>query len=157
MIIGNLEHAQTNKQYLHPVMRQAVDYLLQTDFSAMEDGKYPIIESDMFALVMHVTTKHKSESQSEKHEQFFDIHLLLEGEEIIGWGIQSVEDTPSQAYDEENDYALYAHVAKATEIKLIPGMYAVFNPEDIHQPGLTNSEPAQIRKVVIKINKSLFQ
>ena len=36
------------------------------------------------------------------------------------------------------------------------GMFAVFFPEDAHQPCVAPAEPAKIRKVVVKIHRSLL-
>ncbi|MEC0245287.1 YhcH/YjgK/YiaL family protein [Paenibacillus chitinolyticus] len=49
--------------------------------------------------------------------------------------------------------------AEEERLRLTPGMYAVFFPEDIDRPGLRSEdgEPASpIRKAVFKISTALF-
>lgn len=157
MIAGSLVNWEKERMFSHPVIRKAVDYLSRQDFAGMETGKYPIEGEDMFALLMEITTKPHADQPAEKHERFLDIHLLLEGDETIGWGIQSGQIEPTQPYDEENDYALFGEITGESHLRLTPGMYAVLLPEDIHRPGLCEASPSPVRKVVVKINKSLFE
>ncbi|WP_405082335.1 YhcH/YjgK/YiaL family protein [Paenibacillus chitinolyticus] len=54
---------------------------------------------------------------------------------------------------------MFEPAAEEERLRLTPGMYAVFFPEDIHRPGLRSGdgEPASpIRKAVFKISTALF-
>lgn len=156
MIVGHRNHWMTERAFVHPVIQKAIDYLTSTDFTKLEVGQYPIQDEDMFARVIELTTRKKVDQLAEKHEQFFDIHYLIEGEEAIGWSISEADSSPKEPYTPENDAALFDDIKSELPIKLIPGMYVVLFPEDIHRPGLTMDEPGLVRKVVVKINKDLF-
>ncbi|NOS84135.1 MAG: YhcH/YjgK/YiaL family protein, partial [Ignavibacteria bacterium] len=52
-------------------------------------------------------------------------------------------------YDTEKDYLLYNYVSGS--IILDEGMFAVFFPDDIHQPGLMIDEPMKVKKAVVKV------
>lgn len=156
MIAGSLKHWTTERKFAHPVLRKAIDFLAETDFGVLEAGKYPIWGDDMFALLMANTTKPKEEQPAEKHERFLDIHLLLEGEETIGWQVQDGYSKPSAPYNPEEDFALFTELQDETLIKLKPGMYMVLFPEDIHRPGITEAIATDVRKVVVKINQDLL-
>ncbi|KOP65248.1 hypothetical protein AMS62_08305 [Bacillus sp. FJAT-18019] len=160
MIIGHQDHWEAERAFAHPVIRKAVDYLISTDFASLQPGQYPIQGEDMFARVIELTTRVMDEQLAEKHEQFFDIHYLLKGDETIGWSLREGGDllSPVQPYSLDQDAALYGDIPSETPIRLRPGMYMVLFPEDIHRPGLTlGEEPGNVRKVVVKINTALFK
>ncbi|WP_068775540.1 YhcH/YjgK/YiaL family protein [Paenibacillus sp. FJAT-26967] len=156
MIIGHSCNWESERAFAHPVLKKALDYLLATDFTRLEAGQYPIQGEEMFARLMEPVTRHRDEQPAEKHEQFFDIHYLLEGEETIGWCIQQDDLTPAEPYNPEHDTALFGEMDGEMDIRVTPGMYVVLFPEDIHRPLLTEGSAAQVRKVVVKINKDLF-
>lgn len=80
----------------------------------------------------------------------------MQGEETIGWSIGKEGLQPDKPYDTEKDFCLYGEVPGETLIRLAPGMFAVFFPEDIHRPGLCESAPGTIRKIVVKIDQELL-
>lgn len=157
MIVGHKDHWESERAYAHPVIRQAIDYLVATDFTELVTGQYTIRGEDMFARVIELTTKDKHDQLAEKHEQFFDIHYLIEGEERIGWSIQDDKLVPTEPYNPEHDASLYDDIPAEMQVDLTPGMYVVLFPEDIHRPGLTAQAPGTVRKVVVKINTDLFK
>lgn len=95
---------------------------------------------------MELTTK--PQDQQEKHDQYIDIHYLLEGSEMVGWALNQS--------DSQNDYALYDHVEGEVFILFSPEIFVILTPQDVHRPGLCQLEPAQIRNVVENINKVIF-
>jgi YhcH/YjgK/YiaL family protein len=54
-------------------------------------------------------------------------------------------------YDEGSDSELFKRIEDESFFVLKKGMYAVFFPEDVHRPGLTNKETRGVRKVIFKI------
>lgn len=157
MLIGSLKQGEAERFGLHPVIAKAIDYLMETDFSQMDNGKHTIDGDSMYVNVMELTTKAVAEATAEKHQRYIDVHYLLEGQESIGWTFHREEMIPSQAYDEDQDYALYQEVVNEQFIDLAPGMYAVLYPNEIHRPGLCEAAPAAIRKAVVKIDKALLE
>ncbi|MEK5645593.1 hypothetical protein BK138_30245 [Paenibacillus rhizosphaerae] len=155
MIVGSLTHWPQERTYAHPVIRKAIDFLQTAEFSQLDNGKHPIWGQDMYALVSSIRTKPASQQPAEKHEVFLDIHYVIEGEETIGWQLQDDRAKPFECSPEE-DYSLFTELDAESMIRLKPGMYAVLYPEDIHRPGLTEAEPSDVRKAVIKINRHLF-
>jgi biofilm protein TabA len=156
MIFGSMQTWESDKQFMHPVLIEAIDYLAQTDFSQMDLGKYPLKEEYMYTLIMELTTKPRLEASAEKHEQYLDIHYLIKGSECIGWALNNEKELPSQLYDKDNDYALYSLPSAEVLLHIELGNYVVLFPEDIHCPAVCDEKPASIRKVVMKIHRSLF-
>ncbi|MBD3922453.1 YhcH/YjgK/YiaL family protein [Paenibacillus sp. PR3] len=157
MMIGSVDQWEKKRQSMHPVIRRAIDYLAQLDEGILEEeGVQPIWGEDMYARLMAVKTKRKEEQPAEKHEHYFDIHYVIQGEELIGWKRDDGMCSPVQPYDEKGDYALYGELSGEMMIKLTPGMFMVLPPEDIHRPCLTESTASDLKKVVIKVKASLF-
>lgn len=52
----------------------------------------------------------------------------------------------------DNDYQLFRDVQKPTEIHLVPGMFAVFFPKELHRPGCCVETCARIKKIVGIVN-----
>ncbi|WP_127531167.1 YhcH/YjgK/YiaL family protein [Paenibacillus kobensis] len=156
MIIGSVDHWDIQRQWMHPVISRAIDYLVRQETGTLEEGVHPIWGEEMYARLMQLKTKQKEEQPAEKHEQYLDIHYVLHGEEIIGWKRDDGMSIPVQPYDAENDCALYGELQDEMMVTLRPGMYMVLFPDDIHRPCLTASTASDLRKIVIKAKVSLL-
>lgn len=156
MLVGTLGSWRSDRDWMHPVIRRAVDFLANTDFSTLEDGKYPIWGDEMYGRIMTLGAKTVQEQPAEVHRKFLDIHCLLDGAETIGWQPNDCLRVPIRAYDEEQDYALFDELQDEAFVFLKPGMYMILLPEEIHRPGLGEAAGAELRKVVVKIDQSLL-
>ena len=140
-----------------PLAPEAVKLLSKVlpDFSAdSPNGKTVLIEGKLFILVQRYTTRSFAESKIETHSDFADLQMLLAGKEYIGYAaVDRLEVlTPYQLQD---DYALFAaEEKKVTLLKLEPGNFAIFFPEEGHMPGCGDKD--SVVKVVVKIHKSLL-
>lgn len=155
MIVGNIEHLNEEQAGYSPVLREALQFLAETDFSQLADGSHPIRGEEMFAIISHVTTQSTRTAKGEAHYDKLDIHYVLSGEEWIGvaplneWQ-RVTEDRP------KHDVRLYEELSDEVLLHMTPGRYAILFPADIHRPGCTIQQPAEYRKVVIKIDKSIL-
>jgi YhcH/YjgK/YiaL family protein len=129
-----------------------LDYLGNTDFSAMKDGKHLIDGDELFALVLTYNTEPESQRDFEAHRKYADLQYILNGREIIYWA-PAGELSPSGEYSEEKDIVFLCGEAKA-QLQLTSGSYAVFYPEDAHKPNCAWPRPQQVRKVVVKVRLS---
>jgi len=101
MIKDNLQHIDYYN-YLSPGIYFGLKYLKNTDFSAMENGKYEIKEGKVYAIVQDYNSKPELEGKFEAHRKFVDIQFIVEGEEKIGVGnLDDFEENTE--YDEEKD------------------------------------------------------
>ena len=148
MIVDKLENWQAHVS-THPLFPQAFSWLKSIDTS-IADGKYQIAGDDLVASVNRYRTVPYAEKPWEAHRLFGDIQVVLAGEELCGHG--SVNGlTVTRPYQPEKDVEKYAPPAKPEHmIRLVPGVFAVFLPDDAHQPGVQVDIPADIVKVVIK-------
>ena len=96
-----------------------------------------------------VMTRENKGIESEYHKKYADIHIVLEGEEIIGY--TSFEDcVETKAYNNEKDIAFVKGENQA-EVLLNGKNFALFFPEEVHLPLLKVGEIKEIKKVVFKI------
>ena len=136
---------------------QAIEFL-RTFTPDTELGKHVLIEGLIYANVQEYTPKAEAEAVAEYHNEFVDLQTLLAGTENIYYcPIDDLkEKTP---YDAEADYGLYEfEAAKSTACKLEPGNFAILFPGEGHAPCIAcGDEPSPVRKVVLKLHKSLFE
>ncbi len=146
MIIDNI--SQISKyQVLSERLAKAAHFLESIKLKTPDNGEHEIEGKDLFCIVMENITTVMSEPKLEAHKKYIDIHYILSGSEIIGYAGKA-EQKVLKAYDFENDYALYE--GNMTMIKMYPQMFAIFFPEDLHMPGISNGQE-KVRKIVMKV------
>lgn len=143
----------TRYTFLGPKFVRAFEYLLSTDFSQVEKGKYEIDGQSIFAIVNDYDTVDTAQEQMESHRKYIDIQYMVKGEELVGHDFLQ-HHQPSKAYDPEADYMLFAEKPQFFSV-LKQGMFAIFFPTDLHMPNIKVDQPVAVRKVVIKISVDL--
>lgn len=159
MIHGHIKVPGTFTRELldHPVWREAFGWLRQTDTLKLPPGTYPIAGDDIQALVQHIPLKPAHALHSfEAHRQKIDLQFSLTGKEVIQFAPVPML-LISQSYSAKKDYELYKPPTSPSMLMMNPGMFAIFYPEDAHMPGISFAGAEATRKVVIKIDKGLFE
>lgn len=147
MILDTLENSGLYES-INPLFRKAFAYLKETDFFALENGKYFVEGEALFAIVQEYETKSDADAKLEAHKKYIDVQYVVSGEELIG--LSSLQgQAPCKEYDAENDYALYDE--PCSFIKLSKGQFAILFPQDLHKPGIKISTPEKVKKVVMKV------
>lgn len=153
MIIGFIDNLSSNK-WLSGMGRsnKIVDIIEKTDFIKKDDGTIKIDADDLYyILTTYNTSNNIEEKPAEAHRKFIDLQYILYGEEKIGYADYSSPKMLLKEYDEGSDAEFFKRIENESFFVLKKGMYAVFFPEDVHRPGLTNKETRGIRKVIFKI------
>ncbi len=157
MIIGDIRMTQEEEEAFVPVIRQAINYFRTTNFTSIETGKYEIQGDDIFVMIQNPTTVTQSEQKIEGHEKYIDVQFLIEGEEEIIYVSRKTEGlVASEEYIENKDIAFYQHVEHEIAVSLIPGMFVILFPSDLHRPVCSSTGGTKIKKAVMKINKVLL-
>lgn len=133
-------------------VKLGLDYLENTDFSIVENGKYEILDNEVFAIVQDYTSKPLAEGKFEAHRKYTDIQYIIEGEEQIG--VSDIRNfTESTQYDSEKDIIFLTPKANITPevIILKEKEFAVFTPNDAHMPSIAVKTANFVRKVVVKV------
>ncbi|NLX85404.1 MAG: DUF386 domain-containing protein [Synergistaceae bacterium] len=93
-------------------------------------------------------TKNVEEVPFESHRIFWDLQIVLDGEELVGYSpLENLKE--GSAYDSVNDIAFYS--GSGQMFRLEKGMMLLFSPFDGHQPGVISSRSSRVRKVVVKL------
>jgi YhcH/YjgK/YiaL family protein len=147
MIIDVLANAEMYAK-LNSRIELGLNFLKTNNFLTMEPGKYEIDGKNVFALVQTYQTKPKDSGVWEAHRRYIDIQYVAEGIERIGYTNLNTL-TVSQPYDTENDFELFK--GHGDFLTVNAGTFAIFAPQDAHMPGIAIQEPAQLKKVVVKV------
>ncbi|HAH22583.1 MAG TPA: YhcH/YjgK/YiaL family protein [Prolixibacteraceae bacterium] len=147
MILDKLENADLYSG-IHTGLKKGFEYLAHTDLNALTPGYHEIEGKDLFALVSDFETKGPEECRLEAHRAYADIQYIVYGREAIGFATLNNQEITT-AYTSERDIVFFD--GEATPLNLEPGMFVVFFPQDVHQPGMWIDGPEKVRKVVIKV------
>jgi len=148
MIIDQLSASAAYEPF-HPLFPQAFAYLRSFDVKT-EDGKYELQGQDLVAIVQRYQTAPTADKLWEAHQIYGDIQVVYQGLENCGHADQQTL-VVTKPYSAEKDVEKYAAPSTPTALLTLGrGNFAVFHPQDGHQPGVQIGAPAEILKVVIK-------
>lgn len=147
MIIDKLENGHFYDS-LNPRFEAAFDFLLSNDLLALEPGKIQLEGSDLVVNVNNFKGKAEEDCRMESHLNFIDIQLPVNNDEFMGWKARKDLQKVTTAYNPEKDVEFYADAASS--LFVVPaGHFAIFFPEDGHQPGIAPGK--EYRKIIVKV------
>ena len=148
MIFDSLDNAAFYYQ-LSPHIKKGFEFLANTkNLNDLPVGRIEIDGNNVFALVQEYDTKAFNIDMWEAHKKYFDIQFIVSGTEAIK--VSRIEDmTPNTKYHTDGDYWLFSGDGNA--LKITENQFAIFSPEDIHQPAIAIEGSIQkIKKIVVK-------
>jgi len=148
MIIDRLENLGKYVA-MNPLFADVVEFLKGHDLNAMETGKYPIKDKDLFLNLTVAKGRAREDATLETHIEMIDIQIPLSCEETFGYTPQADLDLPGFEYNAEKDITKYGDTMAQTYVTLRPGQMAIFFPQDGHAPCIAN-EP-EIKKAIFKV------
>lgn len=134
-------------EVLHPLFKKAFDYVKSHNLLDAPLGRIEVEGDALFINNSNPECVKAEEQVLEVHRKYIDIHVLLEGEETVGWKPLSDCRNETKPYNEDADCALYDEQA-ATYFKMQPGQILIVWPEDAHAPVIGEGK---IRKLIIKV------
>jgi YhcH/YjgK/YiaL family protein len=147
MIIDQLENSGLYNR-LGDRFAIALKYLVSTDLSKVEVGKYEIEGNEIFAIVSEYQTKSESDAKWEAHQVYADIQYIINGEERMGYApLETMEI--NEAYNPDKDIIFLN--GSGDYITATPGTFVVFFPHDAHQPAVSTGNGGTVKKVVVKV------
>lgn len=149
MIYDTLAHIDAYRT-THPGLYKALTLIRDTDYAAMEDGKYEVEGKDLYFMLQSYDSKPQLVSL-EAHKAYADIQVVLTGKETMGYApLEEVGEEVKAA--PEKDCWHYAPPAQgAQRLVMEPGKFMILFPGDAHAPGLAYKTSAPIRKCVFKL------
>ena len=155
MILDTLTRHARYRTWM-PGLQGAFRFLIERAKPALADGRHEIDGERMFALAAHYDTRDFDSALPESHRRYIDVQYLVSGRETIYW--TPLEDVASVAkpYDAERDIVFYSRNSLARPFELAAGQFAIFFPEDVHEPNCHCGPQAPVHKVVVKIASELL-
>lgn len=145
MILGQLQYSE-RIEALHPDFKSVFDFIKSHDLLNAPLERITLDGDRLFINNVAPECVPQEQQPLEAHRDYLDIHILLEGKERIGWKSLNACATPSQSYDKEGDYMLFAEPA-STYVDLQPGDFVIVYPEDAHAPLIGEGK---VRKLIVK-------
>ena len=127
--------------------KMAFDFLRNTDLLALPIGKIELDGSDLFVNVVDIIGKTAENARMETHNNYIDIQIPVTAAETMGWIAGNKLNQVTDPYNVEKDITFFADKA-SNFIKVQPFEFAIFFPEDGHQPGISEG---QYKKIIIKV------
>ena len=127
---------------------KAIDYLCTHPLDGLEAGHYDIDGKLVYMNVFDYETIPEKGAFFEAHKKYADIHMTVEGEEIVG--VSDMSKVSVKSFDEEKDL-IEVNGTIEHYIKLIPGKALITLPEDAHMVKLAAGSPSAVKKAVIKV------
>ena len=81
---------------------------------------------------------------------------MIEGTEVIGFGLPDSDNEIEEDLLAEKDCVFFKDVKDETDLVLTSGMYAIFFPDEIHRPNCQYGVSNKLRKVVVKVSAELL-
>lgn len=145
MILGHIQDTERIER-LHPAFKQVFDYVRANDLLHAELGRIELDGDNLYINNVNPECVAEEAQPLEAHRAYLDIHILLEGEERLGWKSLGECGQPSKPYDVEGDYMLFDERA-TSYLDLKPGQFVIVWPEDPHAPLIGKG---RVRKLIVK-------
>ena len=147
MIIDKVENLEKYAS-INPLFPKVVEFLEANDLNKMEPGKYEIEGKDLFVNIQMAKGKTPAEAVIETHNKMIDIQIPLSDAETFGYTQRDL--LPDVAYNEEKDITKIPDLAADSYLTCMPGMMAIFFPQDGHAPCIAGVP--EIKKAIFKVS-----
>jgi len=137
-------------------LEDGLEFLGRPDLAGLPMGRHEIRGDAVFALAMKAPSKSPQEARFESHRDYIDIQCLLAGEETIGV-LPIGQLHGGTPYDAAKDIVFYATPGRYHELRIPPGHFAVFFPDEGHMPMCHSGAPCELSKVVVKVKLSHWE
>lgn len=114
-------------------------------------GRHEIAGDDAFGIVQQHATSALAGRLYEAHRRYVDVQCILRGRELIYWAPLPELAEVVMPFDEAKDAALFALSPAGQAIPVRAGQFAILFPADAHVPSVAWGDPAEVRKVVVKV------
>lgn len=146
MIVDTLDRLRTYAKDL-PALNAIADFIDAHPLQALDRGRHDLADG-IYVNVSDAALK--SGGSYESHRRYLDLQTVIEGREAMDYLPLNVT-VPAGEYSPENDFQLHTAPEEGLiRLAMVPGMFAVFFPQDAHRP--CQGEPGStVRKAVFKI------
>lgn len=147
MLYDILEHIECYKG-IHRHLDVAIDFLMTTDLTSLTDGKHTILDDRVILFIQHNCLNKEDNALLEYHRRYADLHLLVEGNERVRYGLGYKQEAVS--FDEASDIG-FVSCERLYSLALVNGSFCYFFPNEAHQPNGFNGDGDAVKKCLIKV------
>lgn len=147
MIIDKLENLKLYAS-LNPLFPKVLEFLQQHDLNTLEEGKHEIVGKDLFVNIQVAKGKTPEAAVIETHDKMIDIQIPITAPETYGYTQR--DQLPKETYNAEKDITKIPDLAADSYVTCIPGMFAIFFPQDGHAPCIAGVP--EIKKAIFKVS-----
>jgi YhcH/YjgK/YiaL family protein len=145
MIVDSIENLKAYIS-LNPSFKIVAEFLKNNNLENLEKGRTLIKDTDVFVNIENVKGKSISEAVLEYHRKMIDIQIAINAEETYGYS--PVKGLPEVEFNVENDIAKVPGRTPQFYLKVKPGQFVMFFPQDGHAPCIGEGE---IHKAIFKV------
>ena len=149
MIFGQIDELKFYKG-ISKGLDMAIEAIENGSYKTGVVGKNEIDGDNVFFNVQECKTKVLEECFFEGHKKYIDIHIVIDGEEGIGYSLKSDLKEKTE-YNEEIDF----QVLEGTEeyrLNMNKDNFLIVFPDEPHMPLISkDNEPKELKKAVFKI------
>ena len=145
MVIDKIENLE-KYVCLNDKFKKVFEFIKNQTYENKSPGKYEIDGKNSYLSLNIMQTRESADW--EIHHKYWDIHIVLKGQENFGWssGEGFSEET---VYDPEKDIAFYS--SDGEYVTLTPGYFIMIAPGEMHKPAMMLEQVSSITKIVIKV------
>ena len=142
------DHVSNLPQYAClPGMEAIIRFLADNPPDTLQSQRYDLPDG-MWCAVSEPELR--TEGPFEVHRRYIDLQLVLTGSEQIDWLPLRAHQGPFP-FSDEQDIGFFEDASpQALSLRMLPGQFAVFFPEDAHKP-LIRLHHGHVKKAVFKI------
>lgn len=138
-----------NMEGLKKISQAAYEFVEKFDPDTYADGRYEL-GGGCYVNVQTFQTKMRKDGKFESHERYTDVQLLVSGEELDTIATRD-EVRVMTPYNETKDITFYYNEMQGIDYVLSAGNYLVFDPSQVHMPGINCNGVHTNRKLIIKV------
>ena len=149
MIKNSLKYTK-NYYNLSNKIRLGLEFLENNNLKNFENGKYQILNDEVYINIQDYNTKPENQGKWEAHRKYIDIQFMIEGSELIGVG--EIQDFKTiESYDEKKDVEFLSSNLTQQFIKMTEGDFIILYPYDVHMPQISVDSSSYVKKAVVKV------
>ncbi|WP_022766619.1 YhcH/YjgK/YiaL family protein [Butyrivibrio sp. XPD2006] len=111
----------------------AIKEIQKGHYKNWDIGRHEIEGNNVFCNRVYLETK--EENSWERHEEYLDIHIVIDGSEVIRYSECSYVNDWGE-FDAKGDCALAPFSDTGIDLRINPGWFLIVFPQDAHMPGL---------------------
>lgn len=128
-------------------IKACISFCEKNSILNLTNGSYEICGNDIYCNVFEYDTHGVSNNDWELHREYIDLHLIISGNEKIGYSKKAEKCGP---YNKEKDFSLCS-VKDKNFVLMQDGDGFFILPNCPHLPGISKNQSSHIKKAVFKI------